>query len=55
MTVSTHREPFIDLVEFSVAALGNGTKLHIAGLGDYFKVMSVIVLRGRGLMRGRGL
>lgn len=35
MTVATHREPFIELVEQSVSDLG--LKLHVAGIGGYFK------------------
>eukprot|EP00050_Salpingoeca_kvevrii_P008731 m.304754 g.304754 ORF g.304754 m.304754 type:complete len:826 (-) comp17278_c0_seq1:63-2540(-) len=35
LTVATHREPFIDLLEESVERLG--LKLHIAGMGGFFK------------------
>lgn len=34
MTVATHREPFIELLEQSVENLG--LKLHVAGLGETF-------------------
>jgi hypothetical protein len=37
MTVATHREPFIDLVEESVRKLGGNMKLYVAGDGEFFK------------------
>lgn len=39
MTVATHREPFIELLEQSVANLG--LTLHVAGLGEFFKGVSL--------------
>jgi hypothetical protein len=36
MTVATHREPFIELTERSVGALGAGAKLLVAGQGEFF-------------------
>jgi hypothetical protein len=37
MTVATHREPFIDLVEESVRKLGGSMKLYVAGDGEFFR------------------
>lgn len=37
MTVATHREPFIGLVEESVAQLGPDIRLHVAGDGEFFR------------------
>lgn len=36
MTVATHREPFIDLVEHSVEQLGSEFLLHVVGVGGVF-------------------
>ena len=36
-TVATHREPFIDLTERSVEALGDQFKLHVVGIGEEFR------------------
>ena len=36
-TVATHREPFIDLTERSVEALGEQFMLHVVGIGEDFR------------------